>query len=116
MRTETYKKINIQDNAEYDSFVDGLFAQFPFNDIYETETAVKIDKHHHKDTESRLFLEGSAFFKIGNTTYHCTPGTYIEIPAGISHSFEFSGPGTLRVLRFFSEHNNWTATFCENDI
>ena len=69
MHSEIYKKINIQDKAEYDSFVDSLFAQFPFNDIFETETAVKIDKHHHTDTESRLFLQGSAFFKIGIITY-----------------------------------------------
>lgn len=28
--------ININDRVEFDNFVDNLFTQFPFNDIFET--------------------------------------------------------------------------------
>lgn len=105
----------MSDVIAYSTFIESKIKDFAADDIFETESPTKIKKHTHSDLESRFFLEGEGYFTIGKVVYHCNPGTYIEIPAGIEHSFEYKGPEKLKVLRFFSENPEWIADFCEGE-
>lgn len=105
--------IDINDRIKFDTFVDSLFTQFPFNDIFETSKKINLAKHTHDGVESRLFLEGSAKFIFGKQIIECGPGSYIEIDSDTVHAFKYDGKSPLRVLRFFSTHAEWSGNFCE---
>lgn len=109
-----YRVIDISDAVLLDNFVDNLFTQFPFNDIFETSKKINLANHSHTGIESRLFLEGNAKFMFGKTTIECVPGTYIEIDSDTVHAFKYDGKSPLRVLRFFSTHSEWTGNFCDH--
>ena len=111
----THQIIDINDRVKFDEFVDSLFTKFPFNDVFETVKKINLAKHTHSGIESRLFLEGTAKFLFdGKQIVDCVPGSYIEIDSETPHSFKYSGKEPLKVLRFFSNHAEWTGNFCDH--
>lgn len=107
-----YAELDMRDNLALCQFIENLSKKFPYKDTFTTNTAVNVPKHTHDDYEARLFLEGNAVFSIGNNTYECGPGSYIEIDPKVEHEFTYTGTSPLKVLRFFSEDTGWIANFC----
>ena len=104
-------KIQTIDLTNVDSFIEELGEKFSNHDCFQTSQSFDLKPHYHSDFESRLFLEGEATFTVYGEEIHCTPGTYIEIYPDVVHSFEYVSPTPLKVLRFFSEEEDWKATF-----
>lgn len=104
-----YTKIDITDKQSLSDFIQSVSKEFPYNDTFILKDPLKIPPHIHEDIEARLFLEGNAIFSVGSDDYACGPGSYIELDAGIEHSFKYSGVTPLKVLRFFSNDEGWVA-------
>jgi 1,2-dihydroxy-3-keto-5-methylthiopentene dioxygenase len=111
MKNYKFLQVDIKDRIKFDQFVDDLIKRFPISDVFETDKQVKIETHTHDDFESRLFIEGNATFYFDDTSIDCQAGTYIELPAGLPHSFKYDGDNPLKVLRFFSKSDGWIANY-----
>jgi len=99
------------DLDEIEDFLLEVFKFYDNHDVFETSKHFDLKQHYHADVESRLFLEGEATFTINDEQIHCKPGTYIEIDSNVVHSFDYSSDKPLKVMRFFSENEDWQATF-----
>jgi len=96
---------------DIETFIIQIHHGYDKHDIFEASEPFNIKDHYHKDVESRLFLEGEAVFTIEGVEVCCSPGTYLEIGANAVHSFQYDGGKPLKVMRFFSENEDWQATF-----
>jgi cupin superfamily acireductone dioxygenase involved in methionine salvage len=104
--------VDITNTIKFQNLIEEISNKFPFDDTFITDKAFRLDNHSHEDAECRLFISGDATFWINGEKINCVPGTYIEIEPGISHEFEYKGGNPLKVLRFFSGVQSWTANFC----
>ena len=60
----------------------------------------RVGAHRHDDNvEIFLVLEGIPEFLLGDTWTPCPAGTFLRIPAGVTHDFRNEGQ---RLARFFS--------------
>lgn len=61
-----------------------------------------VGSHRHKENdEIFLVLDGTPDFLIGETWTSCLAGTFLRIPAGVTHDFRNLGPTTARFFSLF---------------
>ena len=80
--------VDVSNQKLLDLFLSNQSVKYPFNYEYEANDALKLDNHSHEYIEAILFLSGHAIINIYGEDVYCTPGTYIEIMPGITHSFD----------------------------
>jgi mannose-6-phosphate isomerase-like protein (cupin superfamily) len=58
---------------------------------------------HHHDANVELFyvLEGTPQLLTGETWHDCQPGSFLRIPAGVTHNFRNPGTAPARLLNVF---------------
>jgi mannose-6-phosphate isomerase-like protein (cupin superfamily) len=111
MLTYSIRHIDLSDQKFVDEFITSLKKEFFRSDIYEASNPVSIPNHYHLDHESRFILEGNATFVIDGNVFNCSPGDYIQIGPKVVHKFEYDGECPLKVMRFFSEGNEWKSYY-----
>jgi cupin superfamily acireductone dioxygenase involved in methionine salvage len=94
-----------------EDFILEVFQSYDNHDIFEATKPFNLKSHYHSGIESRLFLEGEAVFTIYGEDVVCKKGTYIEIESNVIHSFSYDSDKPLKVMRFFSDNEDWKATF-----
>ncbi len=55
---------------------------------------------HSREDEFFFVLEGEVTFQVGDKTIVATPGTFIQGPRGIPHTFKNSGKSPARILGY----------------
>ena len=65
--------------------------------VYTTPTHV-----HRAHDEGFYVLEGLLEFLVGAATVPAGPGTFVQVPRGVLHTFRNPGPGPARFLNTFA--------------
>jgi cupin superfamily acireductone dioxygenase involved in methionine salvage len=105
------RHIDLGDQTFVDDFIASLKKKFSRSDFFTTSSSLVVPYHYHLHLESRFFLEGSATFIINDNKLVCAPGDYIQIGPKVIHRFEYDGESPLKVMRFFSEGNEWKSYY-----
>lgn len=105
------RHIDLSDQVFVDKFIASLKEKFYRYDFFETTNPIEIGQHYHLDFESRFILEGSARFTIDGNAFNCSAGDYIQIGPKVVHKFEYQGNSPLKVMRFFSEGEEWESYY-----
>jgi mannose-6-phosphate isomerase-like protein (cupin superfamily) len=53
---------------------------------------------HHRHVESFYVLEGEMAFTAGGCELHAKAGSWVQVPAGVPHTFALAGDGPVRFL------------------
>lgn len=73
--------------------------------------------HSHPNCEELLYVvSGECDHKLGEETYHLTPGTVIRIPKGIPHWAQCTSTEPVVTIVSFSAPDRQTDTLEEGDI
>ena len=87
------KKVFVDKNSSKTSLM-----QFAYGELDPGE---RIEPHKHPTMEEHFyFIEGKGKYSIGTVTYNIKKGSYISIPADITHSLETIGNDILKFIYF----------------
>jgi mannose-6-phosphate isomerase-like protein (cupin superfamily) len=53
---------------------------------------------HRRHVESFYVLAGTMVFSVGDDALEATAGTWVQVPAGVAHTFSLAGPEEVRFL------------------
>ncbi len=87
--------------AEFEAVIDGhrrrLLCEVEELGIVETQAGGAGEIHpphaHEDRLESWYVLEGPILFALGEREVEAEAGTWLQAPAGLEHTYEFTGPG-----------------------
>lgn len=68
--------------------------------------------HAHDWDEAFFILDGEVQLSCDGRTHHCSPGTFVHVPAGRVHAFRY-GPGGGRMLEITGSASQAIALFRE---
>ncbi|WP_355661461.1 cupin domain-containing protein [Halomonas salifodinae] len=68
--------------------------------------------HAHDWDEAFFILDGEVRLSCDGQTHHCSPGTFVHVPAGRVHGFRY-GPGGGRMLEITGSASQAVALFRE---
>ena len=62
-----------------------------------------VPRHRHRHaTELLMIVEGSGVLRVSETEFPVGPGSAIQVPANLEHSFDVTSAGPVRAVQFYS--------------
>ncbi len=73
--------------------------EIAFAEVWSDRGVASPEPHvHHRHVESFYVLEGEITFAAGNRKLHAEPGTWVQVPPGVPHTFTLPDNGPVRFL------------------